>query len=241
VVIGIIAVLVGILVPVVGRSRESARRTGCAANLRSIGGALTAYASDNGRKLPLFSDKCGGWLSDLSFKTRDAVLKAGVVRDTLYCPSGERGEGDEFWTHDDYTVTGYFWMMRRGYPADATKLASPGEVLVEPKDVPSAAGGMAWARKLRQSVDLPRGSELELVSDVSISRGSPPSRAWTGITGSAPGLRSNHVDGKNLVGANVLFLDGHVDWRPWKENGARDIKQRLPNSAAGVDGPDQWF
>jgi prepilin-type N-terminal cleavage/methylation domain-containing protein/prepilin-type processing-associated H-X9-DG protein len=47
VVIGIIAVLIGILLPVLGRARESGRRVSCGANLRQIGDALVMYANDH--------------------------------------------------------------------------------------------------------------------------------------------------------------------------------------------------
>jgi prepilin-type N-terminal cleavage/methylation domain-containing protein/prepilin-type processing-associated H-X9-DG protein len=60
VVVGIIAVLVAILLPSLGRARESAKTTKCASNLRQIGMAILMYANDNrGYLLPSQVDTGG--------------------------------------------------------------------------------------------------------------------------------------------------------------------------------------
>ncbi len=48
-VIAIIGILAAILIPVVGKVRESARQSICASNLRQIGQAMYLYNDDNGR------------------------------------------------------------------------------------------------------------------------------------------------------------------------------------------------
>ena len=52
VVIGIIAVLISILLPSLGRAREAGRRVVCASNLRGMGQVCIGFAVDNDRYLP---------------------------------------------------------------------------------------------------------------------------------------------------------------------------------------------
>jgi prepilin-type processing-associated H-X9-DG protein len=57
VVIGIIAVLIGLLMPAIIRARESAKTLQCASQLRQLGQAFHMYANANGNHLPAWS----GW------------------------------------------------------------------------------------------------------------------------------------------------------------------------------------
>lgn len=56
VVIAIIALLMGILIPVLGRVRETAKRVVCSSQLRQVGIATTSYAQDNDYRLPYYGD-----------------------------------------------------------------------------------------------------------------------------------------------------------------------------------------
>ena len=53
VVIGIIAVLVGILLPSLAKAREAAQRTACLSNLRQLGTMFILYASQNKDVAPI--------------------------------------------------------------------------------------------------------------------------------------------------------------------------------------------
>ena len=56
VVIAIIALLAALLLPALGRAKESARATVCLGNLHQIGLALQIYVSENNNKLPVMRD-----------------------------------------------------------------------------------------------------------------------------------------------------------------------------------------
>lgn len=77
VVISIIAILAGMLLPVLGKARERARQVNCANNLKQIGTALIMYSADNRGKIP------GSWT-----KTVDEHLVPNYISADLFrCPS----------------------------------------------------------------------------------------------------------------------------------------------------------
>ncbi len=52
VVIGIIALLISILLPTLGRARQQANQVACQSNLRSVGQAIAMYTNDSDGVLP---------------------------------------------------------------------------------------------------------------------------------------------------------------------------------------------
>ena len=85
VVIGIIAVLISILLPVLSKARESANTLVCATHLREIGMACFTYAADNKGKLPIPIG--GGSLGNLSYS---AIL---MKPDNMYWGCRDFGKG----------------------------------------------------------------------------------------------------------------------------------------------------
>src|SRR5437016_359974 len=107
VVIGIIALLIAILLPALGRAREQSRTVACLSNLRQIGQAAQLYASQNhGYTVPGYADFSakttnGVYLDAENFATtlvNTQCLTAPPVRNlsdhpsnqssVFYCPSG---------------------------------------------------------------------------------------------------------------------------------------------------------
>ena len=61
VVIAIIGILAGILLPVLSRARESARKTQCMSNVKQIGMGLIMYANENNESFPSDSAYSGSY------------------------------------------------------------------------------------------------------------------------------------------------------------------------------------
>jgi prepilin-type N-terminal cleavage/methylation domain-containing protein len=99
VVIGIIALLISILLPALGKARESAKRTMCLSNLRQVHQAFYFYALDNRDQVPLGYRK-GRQFNTMIFSgtSKQFVLfgwlyKANLIKNenVFFCPS-ERSE-----------------------------------------------------------------------------------------------------------------------------------------------------
>src|SRR5581483_10160566 len=76
VVIGIIALLIAVLLPVLGKARRAAETTYCLANLRTIGQGMMMYTAENNGWLP-----GSGWTSGaefFNFRTSPPTVASGL-------------------------------------------------------------------------------------------------------------------------------------------------------------------
>lgn len=104
VVIGIIAILIGILLPSLSRAREAAKRTACLSNLRQLGDMFRLYAAGNKDQIPFgyMSQKqfsyVVGWFDPGTGITKPSQMGLLVVSrvlrapKTFYCPSVQYDE-----------------------------------------------------------------------------------------------------------------------------------------------------
>ena len=214
VVIAIIAILAALLLPALARAKEEGLRAKCKSNLHQVGIALNLYASDDGKeRLPSLKGGAN-WLWDVGTNTIDALLRSGFQRHILYCPSNKKQDVDQLWefpkySGTDYRVLGYAWLVIR-------QNANINDTIFN--------GGTPRGRMLQDRLDQVRGtnvtslSEQEVVVDATLSTGTGKFLRFTKIDGGFKGHNSAHLDsrGKLPAGGNILCLDGHVQWRPFK-------------------------
>ena len=137
VVMVIIALLVGLLLPALGRAQEEARKTQCRSNLRQLGLAITMYASDNSAYTPITYGMVNGLPAALDCKVRYSdprSMKSGMNASLYMMPMtdvcnysgpwgawwGIQGSGEPTpgWDFQDYDIgpggTGVNYRDRNG-------------------------------------------------------------------------------------------------------------------------------
>ncbi len=209
-VIAIIGILAAILIPVVSRVRESARRANCVSNLRQIAVSSMLFASENNDRLPVITQ--GNWAWDVDVSVMNQLVNTGGgERDMFFCPSGKFEDRIELWgfadesTEDDVA----------GFRVITYVLLYEGANGVDPRFTNRRIGEPEPYTQGRQTV-YPSESERELAVDAVMSQDGDNFHSIT-LGGAQNPDRTNHLDGQMPAGGNIVFLDGHVEWRPFHE------------------------
>jgi prepilin-type N-terminal cleavage/methylation domain-containing protein len=146
VVVAIIALLIAILLPSLGKARESARRTVCATHLKAMASSSAVYASAWNDRVPQHYASGTGcyWSWDTPGDTVDALATASdqqkradsyssdTIRKMFYCPSNTSNASDNTKLWQVYSGTGtggvrgigYTWLGWRPGPAGSTSVPS---------------------------------------------------------------------------------------------------------------------
>jgi prepilin-type processing-associated H-X9-DG protein len=217
VVIAVIALLIGILLPALGKAREAGRQTTCSANLRSVSEAVAAYTLSRDF-FPLAyvygaDQTTGTWKVEeqagehprpengyihWSFALYDGQDGgAGLPEESFQCPSvlnggaprTNPGPNPEDW--EPGQVNGLGASQPSGLPKDrqAARMAYTGNAAIFPRN--------------KLSVDQGRGNRFVRGSDVDSARRGPAgvilatefydnSDSWTSITSSRRGEMQSH-------------------------------------------------
>lgn len=236
VVIGIIALLAGLLLPSLNRAQESARRVKCAGNLRQIGAGLIAYGGDSSGHFPrTFFDPTAtagliftnsGRQSDDPFQNMPSaasetstgvnnvpaavflLLRKGILTPEIFvCPSVSFAKADEF----KDTVEQEESARGRGNFSNLDYLVGPDLNLTYSIQVPypSQAGMQSgWIWGTAMDSDAPIAADL---NPGTLDDAATVTRA-SNENDKQKGNSRNHLNRGAKQGQNVLYADGHVEW-----------------------------
>ena len=188
VVVSVIALLIGILLPALGASRDAARQVQCLANLSSIGKAVASYTTDHRGSFPRNSHSTGNQNSP------DAWLQSlapyGLIEDARKCPGDPNRQATSRRT--SYALTEYIDPLVADYDYDSVT----GTSLIRGKAYPTI-----------QSV--PRPPDTLLAVEAKDGPGTIDhlhSAEWT----SASQMTSEIAVLRHRGAANYLYMDGHA-------------------------------
>jgi prepilin-type N-terminal cleavage/methylation domain-containing protein len=217
VVIGIIAVLIGILLPTLSKAREASKRTVCLSNLRELANSFRIYGATFKDYCPIgfmdqkafsyfvFWNNSGSQLP--RFSSMGLLWEAGILKNpkAFFCPSEEKerfswqpnppgGYSVNPWppipvkTNDGHTALGYNCRPEVNWPANAHS----GGVGVSNWD---PADKLCYLPSDGYNLTLPRQAQLKnkaLVADLLID-----------VT---------YVQARHKKGINVLYANGQAKW-----------------------------
>ena len=238
VVIGIIALLISILLPSLNAARKQAERVSCAANLRNIGQAYQMYANDHKGKYPpvqVWHWPSGHWGNGIYGWTKPdgpaLVYEAGYLPDPriLYCPGGdERADSHTASTgnrhaNGDDNVKRWAKGKRLGNWADwEAGFNQTGYAMWynwNPHFAPTDPRYNWFARVVKDRGDRIVASDHMMRGQWDLWNGHVAEKPLRVGTVPATGFPADPTpDAKvKFEGGNLLFNDGHVDWKRTSE------------------------
>lgn len=219
VVISIIALLISILLPSLGRAREASRRTLCASNLRQFMTAAVMYDTE----MRLFPTPKYNGTNFVRSGGSHVILRNsfGVNSKMVICPSSNNIPASTLnsWSGNSEGGTTYFYLMGHASrtvfsPSEPTELKWNG--WSSTSGFPEGDHGFFPATTLTK----PRYFRDTTWKPIADSR-TPGMKDTSyvsplGTTSTELPLTSNHPNPNTGDGAgtNVAFLDVHVEWHP---------------------------
>ena len=225
VVIGIIALLVGVLLPALNKSRRAARTTVCMSNLRQLGASFIMYTQDNkGKYTPYFTSPHLQWLHQ--FK------RYGHIEGARLCPEAWE-ENKALASGDQYGGAFLCWGPRgAGITDPETKKTGTGSYGVNGFLYRLGATGGNDDSLLGHSDknkawywDLPikRSSEVPFAADAIWENGwpretdTPHPNLYYHSYNTGEGMMNRFCIARHQKAINVCFVDGHVVTVPLRE------------------------
>jgi len=250
VVIGIIALLIAILLPSLSKAREQAKRVACGSNVRQFCTAMIMFANENkGRYMDVgnanhtLDNECdppnpyprtvaeekgeASHVQTMHTGARDLFNKKyGIPRAMFFCPSNPEMNTDENWTrvnNNNYAFVGYMFLSGRTY------LGRPWGNSSTPNTIAKDGLFKGFEEATKQDLILfplktgQKSFYKVLVADTTRAYDSDlnPSNHVVGKDDGSWGAPAGYMpNGKG--GANVGFIDGHVEWKQQRELGQQE-------------------
>jgi len=227
VVIGIIALLISILIPTLGKARNQAQRIKCQANLQQIGQVWHMYANENDGWFPiLFEERLnssgakvrysnGNWALLFADNRPLKVDYRSMMKDRYKMPSG-----NIFYCPNYRSYTGSDTNSDWSYTRTDTSSGLPPDYYTVPVSYSFYAGNASaetYSKVLRNNVPPPFKASDKRLAERPIAFDetnyyAPPYNAWITY-----GFSNHFEKAPYPAGGNALFGDGHAEWRGWKQ------------------------
>jgi prepilin-type N-terminal cleavage/methylation domain-containing protein/prepilin-type processing-associated H-X9-DG protein len=216
VVIAIIAILASMLLPALARAKTKAVQVKCTSNIRQLGLAIRMYADENRERFP----DCTGavWPWDLPAQAANAFVRNGGTRNILYCPGFAKQNNDDLWAFTTQVTAEDTGDRTQGYRVIGYSVAFKGSGRIRTTNITESMNPLPWRMPDGSDYD-PGPSARVVTADGTLSLGANETdrtrNRYTKIDGGWAGHQTPHLDSRGRLpeGGNLLFLDGHAEWR----------------------------
>lgn len=224
VVIAIIAILASLLLPALSSSKESARRIGCAGNLRQYGIALANYETDFANWLPagcMPYDSSGGWEDWI---WNEAILigaqsHVGRFNKRLVkCPSTKELRSYDQWGNRHPAYPDYDTDYAANYQffkniVAASQVQYRIDSVQAPSRIAAIGEKLAWGDLMGRGINLMFADKIPTSYAYTRVQYFSPYMTPTGDSMNPFGMGADHAGG-----ANASFFDGHVAYMKYEES-----------------------